>query len=347
MQPTVRSGISVFRLQAIIMLLGLALGSISLLNATSVFAEDPVEYSAVEMWVQPEYDDPRVLVMIEGKVVRQASASKQVRFLVPSNAEMYSAGSIDAKGNYSGGPPGRTPSQIAGFDEIFYDLTTDRFRVEYYQDSIRGDSEKTIDFEFKTPIRISGLSLSVQQPLKATNMRLQPQYQSTYKADSFNFFQYSYPTVTLEQPVRLTINYTKTDISPSIKPGAAPVQGQGVTSDNSRTDLTWPLMGAIVIGAGLIAYYVGKSKGSSSPRYDRPRPKDERRRPRGSARREPAQRDMVSQRAPRGTTRNETTQYAERPGKPDRNRVSERSCPACRQFVDEDVIYCPYCGAEI
>ncbi len=73
-----------------------------------VFAQskEPTGFKNVTLWINPEYDDPRLLVMLEGKIVG-VDAPAQVRFLVPAAAQMFSAGSKDAQGKYSGGPPSR------------------------------------------------------------------------------------------------------------------------------------------------------------------------------------------------------------------------------------------------
>ena len=68
----------------------------------------PTGFQNVQLWVNPEYDDPRLLVMLEGQIVGTQPPA-EVRFLVPSAAEMYSAGSMDAQGRYSGGPPRYCP----------------------------------------------------------------------------------------------------------------------------------------------------------------------------------------------------------------------------------------------
>ncbi len=90
---------------------------------------EPDGFKNVTLWIYPEFDDPRLLVMLEGQIVG-VQVPATVRFLVPSAAEMYSAGSMNAQGQYSGGPPRREPSAIAGWDEISYEVTTDTFRIE-------------------------------------------------------------------------------------------------------------------------------------------------------------------------------------------------------------------------
>ena len=124
-------------------------------------------FQNVQLWVYPEFDDPRLLVMMEGQIVG-AEAPVEVRFLVPSAAEMYSAGSMDAEGQYSGGPPARQASSEPGWDEISYTVTTDTFRVEYYDPVITDQPDKLINYEFRTLYPVSGLTITFQEPKNAT-----------------------------------------------------------------------------------------------------------------------------------------------------------------------------------
>ena len=159
-------------------LLFVAVTCVLIVSATlsPVFAQDgnePEGFKNVRLWVFPEYDDPRLLVMLEGKIVG-AQAPVTVRFLVPSAAEMNSAGSMDSLGQYSGGPPDREPSAISGWDEISYVVTSDIFRVEYYDPIIIGQTDKTIRYEFYGLYPISDLRVIVQEPRKSTIVRCYP-----------------------------------------------------------------------------------------------------------------------------------------------------------------------------
>src|SRR5450759_393867 len=78
---------------------------------------EPSGFKSVTVWVYPEYDDPRVLVMLEGQITG-TTLPALVKFLVPQSANLFSAGSKNAQGVYSGGPPNRKASSIAGWDEI-------------------------------------------------------------------------------------------------------------------------------------------------------------------------------------------------------------------------------------
>ncbi len=179
---------------------------------------EPTGLRNVSLWVNPEYDDPRLLVMLEGKIVG-ANPPAQVRFLVPSSAFMYSAGSKDAQGRYTGGPPAREPSSIPGWDEISYTVTTDTFRVEYYDASaIVGQPEKKISYDFRWLYPISDLSVVIQQPRTATNFDIAPKGWAGIDRDSLVIQSYSYQDLSInDSPLHYDITYTKTDSKVSVE----------------------------------------------------------------------------------------------------------------------------------
>ncbi len=160
-------------------------------DAVAQAGNEPGGFKNVELSIYPEYDDPRLLVMLEGQIVGAQPPAK-VRFLVPSAAEMYSAGSMDAQGRYSGGPPARKPSAIAGWDEISYEVKTDTFRMEYYDPIIKGAPDKTIAYEFRTLYPISGLSVIVQEPRNSSTYSVQPTGQISSDKGGFIIYQYNY-----------------------------------------------------------------------------------------------------------------------------------------------------------
>ena len=98
------------------------------ISAVGAQDEGILSFDNVHLWVYPEFDDPRLLVMLQGQI-SGAQPPVTVSFLVPSTAEMYSAGSIDSQSQYSGGPPDREPSAFSGWDAVSYELTSDIFHV--------------------------------------------------------------------------------------------------------------------------------------------------------------------------------------------------------------------------
>jgi len=176
---------------------------------------EPTSLQNVHLWIYPEYDDPRVLIMLQG-TVNGVNIPATVRFLVPFTAEMYSAGAIDAQGKYSGGPPRRQASSIPGWDEISYEVTTDTFRVEYYANSIIGQVNKTISFDFYTLYPISGLSVDVQEPRNSSNFSVSLGNGTKTSDQGFVYNIYDYPSLDTAQPLHFDIAYTKSDPRPSL-----------------------------------------------------------------------------------------------------------------------------------
>jgi hypothetical protein len=174
-----------------------------------------IGFANVQLWIYPAYDDPRLLVMLEGQIVG-VQPPIEVRFMVPSAAEMYSAGSMDAQGRYSGGPPQREPSTIPGWDEISYEVTTNTFRVEYYDPIIRGQPDKTISYEFHWLYPISELNVVIQEPRKSSNFSISPMGESFIDNQGFTSYQYNYNNINDEDSLHFEITYTKSDPKPSL-----------------------------------------------------------------------------------------------------------------------------------
>ncbi|MDZ4246605.1 MAG: hypothetical protein U1D67_05740 [Dehalococcoidia bacterium] len=178
---------------------------------------EPAGFKNVRLWLYPEYDDPRLLVMMEGKIVGAEPPAK-VKFLVPSGAEMYSAGSMDAQGRYSGGPPARKPSSVPGWDEISYLVTSDTFRVEYYDSVIAELPEKSIAYEFLRLYPISDLEVIVQEPRRSSNFTVSPAGRAFVDSENFNSYSISFKDLDTEKPVKFDIAYTRADTNPSVAP---------------------------------------------------------------------------------------------------------------------------------
>ena len=182
-------------------------------------SEQPTSFKNVIVSVYPEYDDllqleyPAVLVMFEGEVV-STNIPITVRFLVPSDAEMYSAGS-GPRSQYQGDPPSRKASDIAGWDEISYELKTKYFVVEYYA-PIVGQPDKIISYDFRPLYPIDGLTAFVQEPKRSTNFIVSPNGSIGTDSEGFRVHTYSYANVSPDEPLHFEVRYTKADSRPSL-----------------------------------------------------------------------------------------------------------------------------------
>lgn len=268
-----------------------------------------IGFKGAHVWLYPEYDDPRLLVMLEGKI-DGAEPPVKLSFLVPSAAEMYSAGSMNTENGYSGGPPDREPSAIPGWDEISYEVTTDTFRVEYYDPIIRGAPDKSIDYQFRTLYPIADLGVVVQQPLKATNFSVVPRGDPFTDNLGFASYSYDYANITAEDTLEFSIAYTKSDPGTSVPP---------ITQETGPTfnsDIIVAVLVAIAVSGVLVGglWFLMRAKKGQD---------------RGGARRPAA--------GGRGRASGNTVNKG----------GAGQFCTNCGQRLEKSIKFCPDCGTKV
>ncbi|MFC2014557.1 zinc ribbon domain-containing protein [Chloroflexota bacterium] len=262
---------------------------------------EPTGLDNVELFIYPEYDDPRLLVMLEGHI-DGIEAPATVRFLVPENAQMYSAGSMDTQGVYTGGPPDREPSELPGWDEISYEVTSDTFRIEYYDPIILGNPDKSISYDFHFLYPISELNVVIQQPRTAVDFTVVPATeQSRPDNEGLNSFFYVYENLESESPLHFDITYHKSDQQLSVDTNGSTSEEE---SNNAGTILAIFTGTILVLGALGFIWFQSRT----------PRSRAERRRSKTTS-------------APRSPAGKAKTKYCTQCGKPVNN--SYKFCPGC------------------
>ncbi len=291
----------------------------------SVFAQtsEPTGFKNVRIWVNPEYDDslklnvPNLLVMMEGQIVG-GQLPLTIRFLVPTTAQMYSAGSKNASGTYL--PPGNTLSRKAsstsGWDEVSYQLTTDTFRVEYYQPIAQlGEVQKSFSYEFLREYPVQDLTVMVQQPKSSDNFTVSPSGGAPgIDAEGFNIQTYKYTNLEVSTPVKFAISYNRSVWEPSLGTPGTTSPNSGVSGSKSNTGLIVAVVAvAVVLGGGGV-YLMSRNSQKS-----RPVSRAERRR-----------RSVAGTRV-----------------RPKSESESPAFCSQCGHKLDKPSRFCPDCGAEI
>lgn len=267
--------------------------------------EEPTALNNVIVNVYPEYDDllqlgyPSVLVMLEGEVV-SFNTTATIRFLVPNDAVMYSAGS-GPRNQYVGGPPTRNASNITGWDEISYELKTKYFILEYYA-PITGQPDRVITYDFYPLYPVSNLRAIVQEPKRATNFTVAPQGALGTDGEGFRIHTYNQANISPGDPLHFDISYTKKDTRPSLG-------GSGGTSSTNTTVLI--IMGAIAV---LIVAFIMVTRLMSK-------------RPQNATTR--SERRQATRTAKGGQVKNKHCRYC---GKP--VQETDRFCPHCGKKFD-------------
>ena len=265
-------------------------------NAQTVAAQTavpPAGESDVDLTVQqlrvqvmPEFDDPRVLVIVQGRLaVSDEDLPVSVTFRVPRGAQINQMATIDME-------TGATTAQF--FDAqpdpddprwslVTYSLDNAHFFYEYYYDPIVGEVDKQFVFTFSGLQPVLDLLLEVQQPLTATDFTLAPASTIARFDETFGFTYHQFNVGALEAngETEVTVSYTKTDPEPSLSreelmamqtedtlpESEAPLPAETGSSGNSvPVGVSVLLVAVVVVFAGGFIWYRSQPGGASRAR---------------------------------------------------------------------------------
>jgi hypothetical protein len=202
--------------------------------------------------IWPEYDDPRVLIMLRGEMTPRQAFPASIVLPIPKGAEIIGAGMISEQNELLLHPhqvfPGNTQ------DTLQLNLPVPRFFVElYYNPFTTSGPEKRFFYPAPTTYPIELFEVDIQQPLKATAFTLDPAPMARVTDNQgLTYHQFTYRNVDKGQSQIFTIAYTKTATTPSVskqQPTSQPTAGARARSDNTLVVLSI-LAGAIVLFTG-------------------------------------------------------------------------------------------------
>jgi mono/diheme cytochrome c family protein len=202
--------------------------------------------------IWPEYDDPRVLILIRGEAAPASAFPTTITLPVPKHAELIGAGLISEQNTLLNHPYQLVPGDA--HDTLELNLPVPRFFVEWYHDPYTTTgraSEKQFTYSLRLPYPLDQLAVDIQQPYEATDFRTDPQAeQQSTGAQGGVFHQFSYSDLQPSQDVTFTITYVKTTDRPS-------VQKQQANAGASPPSTVWgnPTTLAFAILAGVTAIY--------------------------------------------------------------------------------------------
>lgn len=251
-----------FSCQVFLLLLYLGIWS---LTTRPVMAQtstpDSLAIQELQVRVMPEFDDPRVLVIVQGRMAGAESgrATWPITFRVPQGAQINQTAVMDVTTGQTDARPFQTQPDPADprWLLVSYTLDSAHFFYEYYDDPLPDLPEKQFTFTFNSPQPVDRLMLEVQQPLKATQWQLEPPADSTRLDSAFGFTYHRYERQALaaNQELSIAIRYTKTDPAPSVSreqlaAGSNSSSTEPAVEDSGNTP-TWVI--ALVGGAGLVS----------------------------------------------------------------------------------------------
>ncbi|HEY7709469.1 MAG TPA: c-type cytochrome [Candidatus Entotheonella sp.] len=215
-------------------------------------ASAALRIARMRLSIWPEYDDPRVLILIRGEAAPASAFPTTITLPVPKHAELIGAGMISEQNTLLNHPYQLVPGDA--HDTLELNLPVPRFFVEWYHDpytTTDRKSEKQFAYALRLLYPIDQLAVDIQQPYEATDFRTDPpaEQQST-GAQGGVFHQFSYSDLQPGQDVAFTATYVKTTDRPS-------VQKQQENAGVSPPSTVWgnPTTLAFAILAGVTVIY--------------------------------------------------------------------------------------------
>ena len=187
--------------------------------------QDPARILQLRLQVMPEFDDPRLLVIGQGRLAGgQANAPWHLSFWIPEQAQVnLITGMISAEVEAVSQPYKlQADPQRPGWALLSSEFDSPHFFFEYYYAGLGSDPTrpdgKSFDFVFSSPNPVESLSIELQQPRGASNFTSEPPTSSTRQDDRYALTYHILETGPLEagQAYAVRVSYTRTDPNPSI-----------------------------------------------------------------------------------------------------------------------------------
>jgi hypothetical protein len=240
------------------------------------FAQTPegdLETLQVRFW--PDFDQPSVLVLINGELPEQTILPVEITIPIPEGAE------INAVAHISGEEMLSLDFESTS-DSVTFLSPSPRFLVEYYAPYQQDGSSRSYEFEWESDLSVDQFVAEVQQPANATSLETDPGAGNVFtgQIDGLTYYGLDPKAVPAGTPYRLNFNYEMLSDELTVAP-VAPAPAETINPAASTVeqgdDNNWLLFAGIaalvalaVVGTWLVAT---RSKGRKTSKPVKPRPK--------------------------------------------------------------------------
>jgi hypothetical protein len=207
-----------------------ALLAFAALRAQPVLATEATATS-MTVSVQPEFDDPRVLVVNQATLDPNLQLPANVTFNVPKGAEIGMACEVDANGGHA--CKAYQTVDRGDYQSITYPVEKEHtvFLEYYYQAFSPTATKRLFTFTFHPGFPANSLEMSIQEPLRATGFKLSPAFpKTTTDQQGMTNYVKDFSGVAPGKPISVKVSYSKPDHKTSVAPKDKSAQGDSSSS---------------------------------------------------------------------------------------------------------------------
>jgi hypothetical protein len=230
----------------------------------SAHAQSVIKFSTLQVELQPEYDQPSMLVIYDFQLTKGISLPVDVTFRIPKDGNLVAVASL-SNGQYLNANFKPLTSDN-GWQIIKVNVQTAvTYHVEYYEPISRNGKERQFDYTWVGDYPIDDFSLTVWPPIDTTQFAADPPLNSILNADGTISWKKDFGALPANQQFNLKINYDRasdTLTKPSSQSGVQPSQPIGVNTPGSfmstfSNALPYLLggLGLLLIGGGVVYFW--------------------------------------------------------------------------------------------
>ena len=237
----------------------------------SVRPED-LRIQQMRVQVMPEFDDPRVLVMVQGRAIAyEHQYPVTITFRVPAGAQINQMATVnmDSAGATMEEYEARPDPEDGRWQLVSYKLGGAHFFYEYYYDPIVGEREKTFSYVLSSYHPVEDVTVEIQEPKGAEDFRTMPEAVSSRVDETLRLAYHGIEVGALKagEEASVVVNYTKAGAEPSLtweqvmalqegkRPPSTTGSGAESTGFSMRTEMMVFVGGALLIFVGVFVGY--------------------------------------------------------------------------------------------
>ena len=220
----------------------------------AALAQRQVRFSSAKVFLLPEYDQPKTLVLYQLTLASETALPVQLKLSIPAKAQIWAVAVLDPTGTLV--DAAYTTHAQSDRTELSFTSDSLTVHVEYYDSLVKNGSARHIEYKWLGDYAVDALSVDFQQPTGATNLVLAPPSISTTIEQGLNHYQTGAVSLNAGQIFLFTADYQKqTDAlsAPTAQARVAAASPQNTLNQfwtsNQLSILLGVLGGLLVVGA--------------------------------------------------------------------------------------------------